>query len=436
MKYLIGLTQLSVSHPFSAFLIFIFFLTVVPVYAADQVTDLQNRIDDSTAQIKRLDAEIKAASSLAANAGKEAVSLKKTLANLDTSKKSLEKQIADARRQITATQGTISNLNKSIQETNRQLAIRQNMVGETVRILAEAEANSPVEMFLGYDSLGQYWAYEQGIEQIQKSLTARILEAKQTKIELDQNKSTQEEEKSRLTNYSAQVTDKKKIAEATSAEKQDLLAVTKSREQTYQKLVTEKQKERDAVEKELLDYEAKLRFTLDPSSIPKAGTKVLEWPTEGGVITQLFGNTAFSRTTTAYNGKGHNGMDIGVPRGTPVYAASDATVRGFGDTDLNCKGASYGRWILLDHSMHLSTLYAHLSLISVTVGQKVKAGDQIGYSGNTGYSTGPHLHFSLFAQESVTISKLQSRVKSCGSYTLPVASFTGYLNPMSYLQLL
>ncbi|MFA6006840.1 MAG: peptidoglycan DD-metalloendopeptidase family protein [Candidatus Paceibacterota bacterium] len=416
---------------------FLLILALTPLASTvAQTADLQSKIDDKTAQLKKLDSEIKAASSLAANAGKEATTLKKTLAGLDASRKALEQQITTAKKQIGATQGTIKNLNVSIQATTKQLELRRNMVGETVRILAETESASPVAVFLGYDSMGAYWAYEQGVEQIQKNLTARIIEAKQTKESLDQNKTIQEREKARLTDYSEQVQDKKKIAEATSQEKKALLDVTKSKEATYQKLLLEKKKEREAVEAELLDYEARLSFTLDPSSIPKAGTKVFKWPTQGGVITQLFGNTAFSRTTTAYNGKGHNGIDIGVPIGTPVYAAADAVVRGFGNTDLNCKGASYGKWILLDHAMNMSTLYGHMSLISVTEGQLIKAGDRIGYSGNTGYSTGPHIHFSLFAKASVNISKLQSRVRSCGAYTLPVASFSGYLNPTSYLQML
>lgn len=398
------------------------------------VSELKSSIEDKSAQVEKLEAEIKAVGVLAAGAGKEATTLKKTLGNLDKSRKSLLDQIAITRKQILATQGTIQNLDKSISEKNKELEIKRSMVGETVRLLAQEESGSAVIALLGYESMGQYWAYEQGVEQLQKSLTVSIQEAKQAREQLDQTKAVQEQEKNRLTDYSLQVSDKKKIVEATAEEKAALLSATKSKEQEYQKIMAEKQKEKELVEKELLAYESELRFTLDPSSLPASGTKVLRWPTIEHIVTQYFGNTAFSKTVSVYNGKGHNGIDIGVPIGTAVLASQDGIVRGSGNTDLACKGASYGKWILIDHGgINISTLYGHLSIISVKDGQKVKAGERIGYSGNTGYSTGPHVHFSTFATKGVTVESLKSKVKRCGVYTLPVAAFNSYLNPIQYL---
>jgi len=409
--------------------------TAISVMAQTNVDELKERIDDKTAEIKKLDEEIRSVGSLVVTTTAEAKSLQSTLNALDASKRKLESDITVAHKQIIATESTIENLEISIVKTTRELELRRSMVAETVRLLALEETNSPLIMLMGYKSLGEYWAYEQGIEQLQKNLTARIREAKKVKEDLDRDRSINEEEKNRLTDYSARVIDKKKIAEATSEEKKSLLDATQAKEAEYQKLLAQKQKERDEVERELLSYESELHYTLDPSSIPAVGSKVLRWPTTGGVLTQKFGNTAFSKTVSVYNGKGHNGIDIGIPRGTDILSAADGTIRGFGDTDVTCKGASYGKWVLVDHTrLNISTLYAHLSLVTVKAGQTVSAGDTIAYSGNTGYSTGPHLHFSVFAKDSVTIDNLQSRVKGCGVYTLPVASFSGYLNPMSYLQ--
>lgn len=90
----------------------------------------------------------------------------------------------------------------------------------------------------------------------------------------------------------------------------------------------------------------------------------------------------------------HGGMDFGVPEGTPVRAANAGTV--ITSTDLKGNGnggyRSYGRYVVLDHG-GISTLYAHLSSRSARVGQRVGSGSVIGLSGNTGNSTGPHLHF-------------------------------------------
>lgn len=88
------------------------------------------------------------------------------------------------------------------------------------------------------------------------------------------------------------------------------------------------------------------------------------------------------------NEAGHNGIDYGLPQGTPVLAAADGEVWKDG---LDSTG--YGNCVILKHDWNAGTVYAHLRNWNVIPGQKVKAGDIIGYSGNSGNSTGPHLHF-------------------------------------------
>lgn len=407
--------------------------TSKPHASAALIDELRDSIKTKTDEVKRLEAEIKAVDALAKSAGREATTLSKSVKELDAQRKGLEARIELAKKQLSATQTTINDLDASIREKNKELREQQAMIEETVRLLYQAGDASPVTMLMSDGSFSEFWNDTEALEQVQKRLTIGILEAKQIQKELDEHKSQKEKEAQGLQTFKTRIEDQKKIAEATSKEKKQLLSITKSKEETYQKLLADKQKEKAAIERELFDYEAKLRFTLDPSSIPEAGTRFFIWPTEGGVLTQQFGDTAFSRKTAAYNGKGHNGIDIGVGVGTPIYAAADGTIRGSGNTDTTCKGASYGKWILMDHPQNLSSLYAHLSLIKAKAGQSVKAGDLIGYSGNTGYSTGPHLHFSVFASEGVNITELRSKVKTCGTYTLPVASFSSYLNPTNYL---
>ncbi|MBM3669741.1 MAG: hypothetical protein FJW97_06970 [Actinobacteria bacterium] len=83
----------------------------------------------------------------------------------------------------------------------------------------------------------------------------------------------------------------------------------------------------------------------------------------------------------------HTGQDIAAPTGTPVRASADGRVITSGS------GGAYGNSIMLVHSGGLTTFYAHLSSKSVQVGQEIKAGDQVGTVGSTGWSTGPHLHY-------------------------------------------
>ncbi len=90
---------------------------------------------------------------------------------------------------------------------------------------------------------------------------------------------------------------------------------------------------------------------------------------------------------------GHNGVDLsGVPLGSPVVAAADGTVILAKDGGWN---GAYGSYVVVSHSNGTQTLYAHLNSVSVVRGQKVVQGQKLGGMGNTGRSTGPHLHFEI-----------------------------------------
>lgn len=109
------------------------------------------------------------------------------------------------------------------------------------------------------------------------------------------------------------------------------------------------------------------------------------WPARGWV-TSDFGVRLDPFTSERVR---HNGLDIAGPVGTPVVAPADGTVI-YATYD-----GGYGNVIVLDHGSGIKTRYAHLSAIKVRTGQRVTRGEQIGALGNTGRSTGPHLHYEV-----------------------------------------
>lgn len=94
-------------------------------------------------------------------------------------------------------------------------------------------------------------------------------------------------------------------------------------------------------------------------------------------------------------GRNHNGIDLAVPVGTNVYSSASGTVIQSG------WNGGYGICVSIDHGNGIVARYGHLSEASVTVGQTVSQGEFIGLSGNTGNSTGPHLHFEMRLNEEV-----------------------------------
>jgi murein DD-endopeptidase MepM/ murein hydrolase activator NlpD len=85
----------------------------------------------------------------------------------------------------------------------------------------------------------------------------------------------------------------------------------------------------------------------------------------------------------------HDGVDIINEVGTPVYASAEGTI------DFTGRKGDYGLTVEINHGYSLKSLYGHLSKVLVHEGQKVKRGDLIAHSGNTGLSSGPHLHYEV-----------------------------------------
>ena len=101
--------------------------------------------------------------------------------------------------------------------------------------------------------------------------------------------------------------------------------------------------------------------------------------------------SSFGEREDPINGEGafHTGIDIDAPIGTPVRAAAD------GDVTEAAMNAGYGREVLLDHGHDVLTLYGHLSAFAVMAGEHVTRGQVIGYVGQSGRATGPHLHYEV-----------------------------------------
>merc|ERR1712224_456262 len=90
--------------------------------------------------------------------------------------------------------------------------------------------------------------------------------------------------------------------------------------------------------------------------------------------------------------KFHYGMDFAAPIGTPIYATGDGTIE---KIKKSRSKKDYGNYILINHGYDYQSFYAHLDKVIVSKGKKVKRGDLIGYVGNTGKSTAPHLHYEV-----------------------------------------
>ncbi len=396
---------------------------------AQVAQNLQNQIDQRNLDIQNLEKEIASYQSELDTIGQQKNSLATSLKELDITRKKLNADIAVTQKKIDKTNLKIKSLSSDI--NTKQDTINNNIQSIAMGIVQtnEFEQSDIFNTLLSSKDLSVAWNDLENIATIRETVRQDIVKLKQIKGELESTRKETISAKNELVSLKSELNDQQKIVIQNTNEKNKLLKQTKNSEANYQKLLASRIAQRDAFEKEIQDYEGQLQYILDPSKLPNAG--VLSWPLQKVFVTQLFGKTVDSKRL--YASGTHNGVDFRASVGTPVFAMADGTVLGVGDTDLTCYGASFGKFIFIKYSNGLSSTFGHLSLIKVYEGQQIKRGEMVGYSGNTGHTTGPHLHVSLYASEAVKMSSMPSA--ACGGriYRLPVAPVNAYLDALYYL---
>lgn len=400
------------------------------VTRADTIDQIQAKIDVANANREKLEKEIANYQSQLKVIGDQATTLQNTIKSLDVSTNKIVTEVKLVETNINKTAYTIEDTSLEISDREKQINRGNLAIKSALKQLNEADNQSLWELLLSNRNLSDFWVDIEDTIQVQAKIGEQVASLKDIKTKLEEAKAELEQKKKELEDYNKELSDRKKALDSTKKEKSNLLTVTKNTEANYQKTLKEKLALKEALDQEINQYESQLKLIIDPKSYPPAGKGILAWPLDSIFITQNFGKT--SDSGRLYTSGTHNGVDFRASIGTKVKSAGNGVILGVGDTDTVCAGASYGKWVLIKHDNGLASLYGHLSVISVKSGQKIKTGEVIGYSGNTGYSTGPHLHMSVYANQGVKISTLKSTVCR-GTYTIPLADPKAYLDPLVYL---
>ncbi len=401
---------------------------------------LQAQIDQNTQQINELDSEIAQYQRQLDATTKQGQTLQNTVNQLNLSIKKTTTSIQATTKQISTTQLQIQQLSGSIASDEQTIALQQQGLAESMRVLNEADQQPLSVELLSTNGISDAWQDVNDEEAIQASIDNNIRQLATDEQTLSDHKNQQVAKSQQLQQQQENLTVQKGSLAATKSTQTQLLAQTKSQEATYQSIIAQKKAQEAQFEQELNNLKAQYNHTVNPDQILQFAPGTLSWPIAGTIrVTQFFGNTPFSDAHEAlYSGHGHDGLDIGTPIGTPVLAALDGTVLATGNTDATrgCQGGSFGKWVMLEHNNGLNTMYAHLSQIGVVPGQKVTTGEVIGYSGETGYATGPHLHFGVYVSAVTRIIQLGQATGGtapCSKAIMPVPPVSGYLNPLNYL---
>lgn len=401
---------------------------------AASIDELKVQIETKNAQLAQIEQEIARYEKQLTETGAQRKSLENAIAILDLTRTKLLADIRRTQGKIDAATLTLKKVSIEIDDTETAIATETMGLASALRERNETDGHSLADTLLEKETLSDFLDGVEQTSQFQRVLSEHLAKIKTLRAQLVERRSGVETTRRALKNLQTELSGQRRVIEQNKKEKGSLLTTTKNQEALYQSLLEEKQVRRAALDEEVRAIENQLKLSVDVTLLPRTGRGVLSWPLDAVRITQYFGNTPFaSANPQIYKGAGHNGIDMAASIGTPVKAAASGIVEALGDTDLVCANASYGKWVLIRHDNGLSSVYGHLSVISVSKGQSVAAGDVVALSGNTGYSTGPHLHLTVLATQGMKIYSFPSTSCRGAIFTIPVADNRAYLNPLSYL---
>jgi len=361
---------------------------------ADTIADLKAQIAQKNQEIQDLETQ-KAQYQQQLDATKQqGNTLRRQLSSIDA-------DILDLNVTIKKTQTSIIETDLQIEELKNQIGLKQTEIDNSKSHLAYVlrELNTTdnadfLSLLFASRSFSDIFSQQEYLLNLQDQVHSSLGDLRTFKLQLETFKDDQQSEKNRLSALQDDLNNQSMIANNQRDDKAALVRQTQNQESKYQSLLASIAKQQSSTENQIGTLETKLRLAIDRSKLP-TGSGILAWPLDSVYITQGYGTPNWNAAYTF-----HNGIDLRASIGTPVKASATGTVVGVGDDGRY----AYGKWIAIDHGdLNITTLYGHLSLQKVKIGQAVSVDEVIGYSGNTGYTTGPHLHFSVFVSNSFTL---------------------------------
>lgn len=343
-----------------------------PAYARDSLTTARRKRDAARAKQAQLAAKINA--------------LKASDSELDKAVATLNKQVAaqqaaadSARQAVTAAVAAVAAADAKLSQTEAQIAdLRAAVVRRAVDDYVQPK-NTPFGGVIDTQDLGEASRRDSLLRQVNDRDRDAVDRLRAARQDLEDQQKAAAKQRDILAQRRMAVLSRLTDLQQAQAEKERLSSALQARIKDYQDEADAVAKEESGLVALIRSAEASDRASRggDGGFDPRTSAAGLIWPLRGP-ITSGFGYRW---------GRLHAGIDIGVDVGTPIHAAKGGTVILARWVD------GYGNYTCVDHGGGFSTCYGHQSRLGVSAGDHVNQGQVIGWSGNTGHSTGPHLHF-------------------------------------------
>ena len=388
------------------------------VRASDSVTDLSKEKEAKEDELDAIKAKIKAYKQIVDLKTRQGSTLAEQIEGLQAQADKLQAELDLNKRQLNELETTIGTLTSRVAEKTLLIDRQKKMLSELMRAYYSEYSNDAIPLFLSSTESLLYFQNSDSTADVSDKVKELLDSVKTLRDSMMNEQALLDEKKKEVDATYTKLSERNDYLELTKDNKAALLAKTQAEATKYDQLVDKLQEERDALENEIEDLESGKVDDLDGLPSYRRGT--LAYPVSKVSISQGYGKTKFAKK--AYASGKHNGIDFTGSSGTSILAAANGKVVGTG----NLGKYAYGRWIAIDHDNGIVTLYGHLSSVKVKTGDKVDEGDKIGGMGSSGYSTGTHLHFTVFSEKSYEVVPS----KSVKGLRIPIGAS---VNPSVYL---
>jgi murein DD-endopeptidase MepM/ murein hydrolase activator NlpD len=423
----------------SAFLValgMVLFVTPVRHSRAATESELRSQIDSANQRIQEIEQRIKEIGSNLNATSEERRTLEQELKLIEGERQKLLSQLELTSTKIQKTNLTIQDLEGEISEKEMKMLKQKKAIAESIQKIYQYDEQSPLELILSQEDMSSVWNEIDNLLTLQKASYTQIRALQGLQVALAQDVDQHAEQRDELEILKEDIESQKQLVERNRKQQQQLVSETKNKEEIYKQQLANEEAKRKAFEAEIDAYEKQLTFLSNPNALPSRGSAPLIWPLANITITQQFGAKTGPHRIYAH---GHSGTDFRARTPEKVFAMANGVVMGTGDTDVACRGVSFGKWVTIKYDNNLVSTFGHLSLINVKKGDRVKVGQTVAYTGNTGRSTAPHLHVSLYAGVDANgknpVEVIGAPSATCAGVSLvqPRAPREAYLNPLDYM---
>ena len=371
-------------------------LTILPVpgmaKSSSAIKEELNALKDKNAEIKAEIDGIRQQYNATANQIQDLVNRKDAV---DQEIGLLHEQIQVINQQITAYGQLIADSQDDLDDAQLRLDALNEKHKERIRAMEEAGTISYWQVLFEANSFTDFLDRLEMINEISASDQKRINEIQKVAQEVSVTRDQMQEELSQLSLAQIQLEESQSELEIKRTESDELLRSLAVQEEEFQLLLDDSEAKQDQLMKEIAQKQKELSHAQYEEKLAKLAAQGKNPPSSATWITPVSGYTITSpfgmRVHPVYKYQlMHNGIDLACPTGTPIYATRAGTV-----TRAAYQAGGAGYYVSLDHGDGFGSIYMHMTNYVVSAGQKVTAGQLIGYVGSTGVSTGPHLHFGV-----------------------------------------